>query len=125
MAVNKHFSTIKKCRISESSDLTNILHLGNQPLANSLKKNANHSEAMFPLSISYCPDSSLLQLNETVDKEVLFEHYLWVTGTSEIARNYADYFANRVVEIADLDKQDLVVEIASNDGTFLKPFLNL
>ena len=35
----KNYSTIKKCRISEVEDLIQILDLGEQPLANSLKKN--------------------------------------------------------------------------------------
>ena len=124
MAVNNYLTSISKCRISESSTLTNILHLGDQPLANSLKKIQSGNEAKYPLSISFCEKSSLLQLNETIDKEILFNHYVWVTGTSAIARNYADIFTKRVIEIADLDNEDLVVEIASNDGTFLKPFLN-
>mgnify|MGYP001420068993 CR=1 FL=1 len=118
------YTTIDCCRISGSQSLEKILDLGNQPLANSLKKDAQNGETLFPLSISYCPDSSLLQLNETVNKEVIFDHYVWVTGTSAIARSYADIFANRVIEITDLDKEDFVVEIASNDGTFLKPFIN-
>ena len=104
--------------------MVKILDLGSQPLANSLKNNAHKGEVLFPLSISYCPNSSLLQLNETVSKKILFDHYVWVTGTSEVAKDYAEIFANRVIEIADLDKKDLIVEIASNDGTFLKPFLN-
>ena len=124
MAVNNYLTSISKCRISESSTLTNILHLGDQPLANSLKKIQSGNEAKYPLSISFCEKSSLLQLNETIDKEILFNHYVWVTGTSAIARNYADFFTKRVIEIADLDNEDLVVEIASNDGTFLKPYLN-
>lgn len=118
-----HYEKIKKCRISGSSNLVDILDLGSQPLANSLKKNADDHEEKIPLSISLCPDSSLVQLNETVDKEILFNNYLWVTGTSSSVRKYADVFFKRVSDIVDLKSRDLIIEIASNDGTFLKPFI--
>jgi len=58
MVVNRHFTTITKCRISESSELLNILHLGEQPHANALKKNQKENEEKFPLSISFCEESS-------------------------------------------------------------------
>ena len=124
MDLDNNYKSIKKCRISNSSNLINILHLGDQPLANSLKDIQSGNEIKYPLSISFCEESSLLQLNETINKEILFNLYVWVTGTSAIARNYANIFSKRVIEIGDLNKEDLVVEIASNDGTFLKPFLN-
>ena len=123
MGLIKNFKKNKECRISGSSNLVNILDLGLQPLANSLKKGANDSEKKFSLSISFCPDSSLLQLNETVDKEILFDHYVWVTGTSLATRKYADAFSRRVIETSELERDDLIVEIGSNDGTFLKRFI--
>jgi len=123
MGLTKGFDTITNCRICGSGNLSEILDLGLQPLANSLKKKPNNKEDKFPLSISFCPVSSLLQLNETIDKEVLFDHYVWVTGTSGTARSYATAFAERIIEIAGIALEDFIVEVASNDGTFLKPFI--
>ena len=117
------YNSINKCRISDSNDLINILHLGNHPLANSLKSNEKHIEEKFPLSISFCNKSSLLQLNETIDKEILFNHYVWVTGTSQTTRNHADTFTDQLIAVASPDQNDLIIEIASNDGTFLEPFI--
>ncbi|MBU1196072.1 MAG: class I SAM-dependent methyltransferase [Proteobacteria bacterium] len=124
MDLTQKFEKIKKCRISNSENLLEILHLGSQPLANSLKKERNDKEDRYPLSISFCPESSLLQLNETIDKKVLFEDYVWVTGTSETAREYSVVFADRIIAVANVSTADFIVEIASNDGTFLKPFLD-
>ena len=124
MDLDTPYNSIKQCRISDSSDLINILHLGDQPLANSLKSTENESEKRYPLSISFCEESSLLQLNETIDKKILFDHYVWVTGTSQTAQNYANIFSDRLINIAVPNKDDLIIEIASNDGTFLKPFIS-
>lgn len=123
--VNKNYKTIKECRISDSKKLVQVLDLGLQPLANSLKKIQFDDEKKYPLTLSFCEKSSLLQLNETIKKEVLFNKYVWVTSTSATARNYAQTFYKNVTKDIQLDKSnDLIIEIASNDGTFLKPFAN-
>jgi len=124
MDLKKHISKITKCRISGSKHLQKIINLGEQPVANSLKKNQTDSEVKFSLSLSYCEESSLLQLNETIDKEILFKHYIWVSGTSAVTKRYANTFFRQVIDIVNPQKDDLIVEIASNDGTFLKPFLD-
>ena len=122
--VNKDYENINKCRISDSTELVKVLDLGVQPLANSLKKKQFEAEKKYPLTLSFCEKSSLLQLNETIKKEILFDKYVWVTSTSSTAKNYALTFFKNVTKDIDLDKtNDLIIEIASNDGTFLKPFI--
>ena len=49
---------------------------------------------------------------------------MWVTGTSQIVQDYAEIFANKLISVALPKLDDLIIEIASNDGTFLKPFIN-
>jgi len=123
--INNNYNIIKECRISNSKDLNKVLDLGLQPLANSLKKKQFENENKYPLTLSYCEKSSLLQLNETIKKEILFDKYVWVSSTSSTAKNYAKIFYTNVTKSIELDKSnDLIVEIASNDGTFLRPFLN-
>lgn len=117
------YQEIDKCRVSDSRKLVSVLNLGDQPLANALKTTRNEDEEKYPLSISFCEESSLLQLNETINKEILFNQYVWVTGTSQATRQYADRFIARLIRNSSLEKDDLVIEIASNDGTFLKPLL--
>tara|TARA_Y100000590_G_scaffold467417_1_gene646259 strand:- start:1287 stop:2528 length:1242 start_codon:yes stop_codon:yes gene_type:complete len=123
MDINSDYTKITNCRISNSKNIKNIIDLGNHPLANSLKKNSSQFEKKFPLSLSFCNESSLLQLNETINKEILFEKYLWVTGTSNAAKIYAEKFVNRVIENTNLKKNDFILEIASNDGCILEKFI--
>ena len=122
--MNNNYEILNQCRISDSKKLVKILDLGIQPLANSLKKNQFEDEIKYPLTLSFCEKSSLLQLNETIKKEILFDRYVWVTSTSLTAKKYAQAFFKTITYSIDLDKtKDLIIEIASNDGTFLKPFL--
>jgi hypothetical protein len=81
-----------------------------------------HSEAYFPLEVYYCNNCSLIQLLDVIDPEVLFRNYIYVTGTSDTIANHNVGYAKAVVESLKPDPTDLVVEIASNDGSLLKCF---
>ena len=118
---NKSSKKLLKCRICNSHEILPILDLGNQPLANSLKKEKNQSESIFPLQICQCKNCSVIQLTETIDSKLLFNEYVWVTGTSKVAKDYSHIFFNRSKKYLK-SKNDFIVEVASNDGTFLKPF---
>ncbi|PPR48327.1 MAG: hypothetical protein CFH18_00079 [Alphaproteobacteria bacterium MarineAlpha5_Bin8] len=124
MDLNKNIKIISECRISGSKELNSIIDLGKQPLANSLKKTVDENELKYPLSISFCPKSFLVQLDQTINKNILFDDYIWLTGTSISAKNYAQTFSENVVNKLNISKSEFIVEIASNDGTFLKSFFN-
>jgi hypothetical protein len=112
------------CRISGSPHLEEVIDLGKQPLANSLKTSPEEKEKIYPLSASFCSDTGLLQLDQTVDRTILFSEYYWVTGTSRGAQDWAGRFVRQAVEAASLNVNDLIIEIASNDGTFLRRFFD-
>ncbi|TSC96840.1 MAG: putative SnoG [Parcubacteria group bacterium Athens0714_26] len=115
---------ISNCRVCQSKKIHPFFDLGKQPLANSLLKKANQKEKKYPLSLSWCKDCNLVQLNHTVDPKELFSNYVWVTGTSKTAKEYAKIFYNEMVSrFKSNDAENYVLEIASNDGTFLKPFI--
>jgi SAM-dependent methyltransferase len=114
--------TINKCRLCDATDLHTILELGDQPPANSLRKKVSEILENVPLTICRCPKCTTVQLTETINPEYMFSDYIWVTGTSKGAREYSNIFAERIV--SKLTKRDdlFVVEVASNDGTFLQRF---
>ena len=119
--MNQPYQSITGCRVSASASLETILEMGLQPLANAFKKGPDYPELKIPLSLLFCPDSGLIQIRETVDKEALFKNYVWVSGTAAGTRDYARLFASRAQAVAQ-KSNGFVVEVASNDGTFLSPF---
>ena len=114
--------SIFKCRLCGSRELQNILELGDQPPANSLRKNFYDTLKSVPLIICQCSKCTTIQLTETVEPEYLFSNYVWVTGTSKGAREYSKIFSERILRKISKQSDLFVVEIASNDGTFLKQF---
>ena len=120
----KIYETIANCRICSSKNIQEVLDLGDQPPANSLYKANNTSPPNVPLRLMYCNDCSTVQLGENVDPEYLFSQYLWVTGTSNKAIEYSHEFARKALsQIDEKIIKPFIVEIASNDGTFLKRFI--
>ena len=114
---------ISACRACKSLSIKPFFDLGAQPLANSLLKSPDDPEKFYPLSLSFCENCSLVQLNQTVDPKVLFSNYLWVTGTSKTANVFATQFYKELVARRGGTKAGYVLELASNDGTFLLPFI--
>ena len=113
--------TIKVCRICGSNRIETFLELGAQPPANSLRDNLAEKLPLVPLSLCRCAQCATVQLTETVDPEHLFKHYVWVTGTSSTAKNYANLFCQEACKRLKV-KDPFIIEVASNDGTFLRVF---
>lgn len=114
---------IKTCRVCRSQNIIEILDLGEQPFANTLLKNLDGKEGFYPLSLSWCPNCNLVQLNQTAKPEDLFLTYVWVTSTSKAAKEHAKNFYREILSRTQNLKKSYVLEVASNDGAFLKPFV--
>ena len=119
----ENMKRIAECRVCKSKRIKEFLDLGKQPLANSLLNRPDEKEKFYPLSLSFCLRCSLVQLNHTADPKELFRSYVWVTATSSTAKKHAETFAKNIIsKVKDL-KKGYILEAASNDGTFLIPFI--
>ena len=58
------YKEIKKCRISGSEKLINILSLGNQYLTGVFPKSKNENITIGPIDLVWCPDGGLLQMKQ-------------------------------------------------------------
>ena len=116
---------ISNCRICNCEEIIPVFDLGQHPFANSLLKKNDAYCKKYPLSLSWCPDCNLVQLDQTAEPKDLFSNYVWVTGTSSTARKYALHLCKSILsyDLTNCSKKNgFVLELASNDGTFLKPF---
>ncbi len=114
----------RDCRACGGLRLTQFIDLGPQPLANSLPRSPVEftSEPFFPMGVYLCEDCGLVQLVDVIDPELLFRDYIYVTGTSETIAAHNVGYARTVVELLGMRATDLVVEVASNDGSLLRCF---
>ena len=112
------------CRSCGEKNLNPILSLGYTPLANALltQEQLNLFEETFPLDLVFCPHCTLVQITETVAPEKLFREYLYFSSFSDTILQNAQTIANRLISRCNLNKDSLVVEVASNDGYLLKNY---
>jgi len=121
----KSFKYIKKCQVSGSKKLKKILSLGSIPFVNDTHKiNSNNLTTISaPLELYYCPMSKLVQLNIEVDKKILFpKSYPYTSSTTKILRENFLRLRNQIDKNNFLKKNDLIIDIGSNDGNLLSNF---
>lgn len=123
----KNAIKIDYCRLCKSKRLGKVLDFGKTPPANAFltRKQLNEKEEFFPLIVNFCCDCGQLQLSHVVNPEILFRHYVWVSSTSRVTVSHFEEYVRFVFKEFHLRKDDLVVEMGSNDGVLLKPFKKL
>ena len=119
--------TIDRCQISKKKDLKCILSLGYLPPVNDYQpiESKKKETVFFPAELMISKSSKLVQLSTIVNKEIIFpKEYPYTSSTTKILR---ENFKNLYIEsskLLDLNKNDLIVDIGSNDGNLLSNFVN-
>lgn len=110
-----------KCRICGSKKVRPFLDLGNQPHCNRLvpENKLSQDEPLFPLRVGFCENCTLVQIDHTIPKENMFSDYPYVSGTTKtLVRHFQDT-TDRLCNQYNVKKGDYVVDIGSNDGSWL------
>ena len=116
------------CQVCGCRELQRVLDLGSQPLCNEFVPagDANGPQTFYPLCLCFCPRCSLVQLDYVIPTEYTFgEQYTYLTGSSRSLVEYYSRLASKLVTELNLEPGDAVVDIGSNDGTFLRAFQSL
>ena len=114
------------CRSCGNTDLKRVVSLGYQPLANNLLKKQNEKCELYPLEMNYCNKCHNCQLSVSVDPKKMFSNYLYTSSTSKVFRNHFVNSAKKYTKELKLNKKKTyIIDIGSNDGVALKPFLDL
>ena len=114
------------CRSCGNTDLKRVVSLGYQPLANNLISKKDEKCDLYPLEVNYCNKCHNCQLSVAVDPKKMFSNYLYTSSTSKIFRNHFVNAAKKYSKELKLNKKkSYIIDIGSNDGVALKPFLDL
>ena len=116
------------CQVCGCRDLERVLDLGCQPLCNDFMPvtAANRPQVFYPLCLCYCSGCSLVQLDFSMPTVNTFgDQYTYLTGASKSLVEYYDKLALKLRDKLALSPGDVVVDIGSNDGTFLRAFQSL
>jgi len=122
--LNKSFYLRRRCVLCDSINVKDVLNLKKTPLANSYPASKKTIQEYFPLTVILCKNCGHLQLKEIVSPKKMFSNYLYVSGTSKVLVNHFKNYCNKMISKFKLKKDDFILDIACNDGTFLECFIN-
>ncbi len=114
------------CRSCGNTDLRRVVSLGYQPLANNLLNKKEEKCDLYPLEVNYCDKCHNCQLSVAVDPKKMFTNYLYTSSTSKVFRNHFVVATKKYIKELKLNKKkSYIIDVGSNDGVALKPFLDL
>ncbi len=114
------------CRSCGNIYLKRVVSLGYQPLANNLLNRQDEKCELYPLEVNYCDKCHNCQLSVAVNPKKMFSNYLYTSSTSKVFRDHFVDAAKKYTKELRLNKKNsFILDIGSNDGVALKPFLDL
>lgn len=122
-------SVISACRICGNTHLVKVLDLGDQALTGTFPSSRNQSVTTGPLQLFKChPHANeqvcgLLQLGHSYDLgEMYGDNYGYRSGLNASMVQHLQSKVARILSIARLQDNDLILDIGSNDGTTLSAY---
>jgi len=119
-----HCKRRDNCRLCNSKKLKLCFNFKPTPPANAFvdKGKISEKQTNFPLDIFFCEDCFHVQLLDIVNPKILFENYVYVSGTSPVFVKHFEEYTNYILKKFPKEKNSLVLDIGSNDGTLLHFF---
>lgn len=110
------------CRICDSQNTKIVLNFGQQPIVHHLVRDKSEKFNTFELSISVCNNCSFLFLTNPINQNILYKNYL--TFSSWKNQDHAKKIIDHIWYVFGDDFEIPILEIGSNDGSFLEVLSN-
>ena len=116
---------ISKCRLCETEKLEIVIDLKQQSLSGYFPSSAETDVDAFPLILVKCANCNLVQLQHSVSQTTLYhENYGYRSGINTTMSNHLASLVRSIEDKLNFKDGDIVIDIASNDGTLLNSYLN-
>ena len=114
---------IKNCRSCQSRSLKKLYSLGNQYLTGIFPKKKSQFVPKGELSMVMCNKCRLLQLENSFNVNVMYgENYGYLSSLNPHMIKHLKIKSEKLKKISNLGNQETVIDIGSNDGTFLSNY---
>lgn len=118
-------SLLTNCRICKSSELVNVIDLGEQTITSRFPIFGDFSTPKTSIVLCMCKKCSLIQLRETTTSSELYEYeYGYRSGISNTMRDHLKLYQKDIISRVTLKKGDTILDIGSNDSTMLQYYSN-
>ena len=116
---------INSCNICNKPFIEKI-NLGMHPCADTFVKNKSVAKRLkkYPLEVGYCECHHFSAINKIKPEERYSKYdYSYTSDNSPVSRKHFKDIADRIIQRFRFNKNMSIIEIGSNDGTFLNNFL--
>ncbi len=120
-----NFRVVKKCRVCYSTRLTSVVSIKPQFIASTfVKSNKDNPKAKIkiPMTLMLCGKCGLVQLQETVNPDLLYESYFYRSNVSNTMKRDLQNVVDDVISQVKPKKGEYVLDIGCNDGLMLTMF---
>lgn len=111
------------CRICKNKNLSNILELGKHPISHRLLLEKEQKEYTHPVNLVYCDKCGLIQLVDPIPPNELYSEYNWLSSWKPNPQ--IPELLSLIKGMHELTKTSKIIEIGSNDGSFLNELKKL
>ena len=115
------------CRICNCKNLITVIYLGNQKITSIFKKYGEHNNiSSYPINLCMCENCGLIQTEETTPPDDMYKtnNYGYLSSISNTMISHLKKYHDEILEKINLNNDDIVIDIGSNDGTFLHFYNN-
>jgi len=114
------YQEIQSCRLCQHKHVKNLISLGNMSLTGIFPTKKNQIIANGPVDLVQCQNCLLVQLLQTYSlKDMYGLNYGYRSGLNKSMTQHLKSNINFIMTFINLEKQDIVLDIGSNDGTTL------
>lgn len=112
----------EECRLCKSRNVDRVLRMSPTPLGDHYVSSDELSikEKTYPVDLYLCSDCGLTQLLDVVDAKEIYARYIYKTSDSLGLIEHFNTSVSAILQKFRLEKGSLIVDIGSNDGSYLK-----
>ncbi len=112
------------CRICNSVALKKCFSLSDIPIPEKYLKNKISAIKLlrFPLTLLICTKCKHIQIKEIINQKKLWDNYTYFSGQTLAIEKHFKEISKLILKKIRVKKDDLIIDIGSNDGTLLKFF---
>jgi len=116
-------SELSQCRLCANYNLLEVIDLGVQIITSRFPMLGDNSTPSGKIRLVQCSECKLVQLKDTAPSSEMYEHfYGYRSGINATMRNHLYSYNEQLQEFANLQDGDSVLDIGSNDCTFLEKY---
>ena len=118
---------IDSCRLCDSKKLLKTIDFGRVPLGNNLSISSESSMRVdtYKLCLFRCNKCNHFQLNYEVSPDKLYAtNYTYLSGVAPSFIKHFDRYSKWIIKKCNLNSNNTVLDVGSNDGTCLNAFKN-